>query len=150
MKYGKTLLDRAIEQAGSRYALSKITEIPQSHLSDAFHEKREVPASWVLKLARVAGVDPTEAMEMHDLERAEKKRARRLLSSSVVAGVAAICATFGTTDTAHATSLHAEQVNSVYIVSSWLRALYARAGRVFSAHRKNQSRHLSRPMLATA
>jgi DNA-binding transcriptional regulator YdaS (Cro superfamily) len=93
MGYGKDLLDRAAAKAGSRYALSKVTGIPESNLSEATHGKRNVPASWVLKLARVAEIDPTEAMEMHDLERAEKKRLRRHLSRLGVAGVAAICAT---------------------------------------------------------
>jgi len=88
MGYGKDLLDRATAKAGSRYALSKITGIPQSDMSDVVHGRREVPASWVLKLARVAEVDPTEAMEFWDYDRAEKKRLRRLWSSSAQGGAA--------------------------------------------------------------
>jgi len=74
MRYGKDLLTKAVERAGSRYKLSQITAIPQSDLSDAWNGKRGVPASWVLRLARVAGVDPTEAMELHDLERSQAKK----------------------------------------------------------------------------
>lgn len=77
MGYGKDLLDRAAAKAGSRYALSKLTGIAESNLSRATHGTRDIPASWVLPLARVAEVDPTEALEMWDLERAEKKRLRR-------------------------------------------------------------------------
>lgn len=89
MSYGKALLTAAAEKAGSRYALSKLTDIPQSHMSDVILGRRDVPASWVLKLSRVAGVDPTEAMEHWDLDQAEKKRLRRLSSRSEAGGVVA-------------------------------------------------------------
>lgn len=94
MSYGKDLLAKAVAEAGSGYALAKTTEIAESHISEAMRGKRDVPASWVLKLARVAGVDPTEAMENHDLERAEKKRLRQLSSRSAVAGAVATFAIF--------------------------------------------------------
>lgn len=94
MSYGKDLLDRAAAKAGSRYALAKITGIDEGDLSKAAKGTRNVPASWVLPLARVAEVNPTEAMEFWDLERAEKKRRRRLSSSSAAGGVAATLLTF--------------------------------------------------------
>ncbi len=89
MSYAKNLLDRATATAGSRYALAKLTGLNESDLSKAANGKRGVPAAWVLPLARVAGVDPTEAMEFWDMDRAEKKRLRRQLSSSVPGGGAA-------------------------------------------------------------
>lgn len=89
MGYGRDLLERAAANAGSRYALSKMTGIPESALSYAWNGKRQVPASWVLKLARVAEVDPTEAMEFWDLEQAEKKRRRQQSLRSALGGAAA-------------------------------------------------------------
>lgn len=135
MTYGKDLLARAAEKAGSRYALAKLTGLDEGDLSKAARGKREVPASWVLKLARVAGIDPTEAMEMHDLERSEKKRARRLLSRSAAAGVAAICAIFGSTGdaTGHQSNTARNLLaNSISCTSCRLRKLFARLrGQVF-------------------
>jgi DNA-binding transcriptional regulator YdaS (Cro superfamily) len=112
MGYGKDLLAKASEAAGSRYALAKLTGIAESNLSDAWNGKRQVPASWILKLARVAGVDPTEAMEFHDLERAEKKRLRRQSLPLAAAGAVAILLTFASSGEAwahrwsEATNLH--------------------------------------------
>lgn len=102
MGYGKDLLERAAAKAGSRYALSKLTGIPQSDMSNVVTGKRDVPASWVLKLARIAEIDPTEAMESWDLERSEKKRLRRPSLRSAAAGVAAICAIFASSGDASA------------------------------------------------
>lgn len=76
MTYGKTLLDKAAEKAGSRYALAKITGIAESGLSRAATGERDVPAAWVLPLAQIAGVNPTAAMEAWSQERAQKKKAR--------------------------------------------------------------------------
>jgi hypothetical protein len=123
MSYGKDLLDRATAKAGSRYALHKLTEIDESDLSKAASGKRDVPASWVLKLARVAEVDPLQAMEQHDAERAERKKKRQQLSRSVLAGVAAICAISGTLSAGQARAsvvshAHERAVNCVYIVSN--------------------------------
>jgi DNA-binding transcriptional regulator YdaS (Cro superfamily) len=95
MTYGKDLLTKAVAKIGTRYALAKATGLAESEISRAWNGKRDVPASWVLPLARVAEVDPTEAMESWDLERAEKKRLRQQLLRSAVAGVAAMCAAFG-------------------------------------------------------
>lgn len=78
MGYARDLLAAAAAKAGSRYALAQITGIDESDLSKAARGKRGVPASWILPLARVAKIDPTEAMEFWDLERAEKKRSGRL------------------------------------------------------------------------
>lgn len=77
MGYSKQLLDRAAAAAGSRYALSKMTGIPQGNLSEAANGIRQVPASWVLDLATIAGVDPGTAMTEWKLERQAKKKAQR-------------------------------------------------------------------------
>jgi hypothetical protein len=102
MGYGKELLTAAAEKAGSRYALAKATGIAESALSYAWNGKRDVPASWVLPLSRVAGVDPTEAMENWDLDRAEKKRLRRSLSHSAAVGAVAMWLCFASSGDAQA------------------------------------------------
>lgn len=77
MGYSASLLRRAVKAAGgSRYALSKLTDLPESHLSEVWHGKRRVPAAWVLPLAKVAGVDPADAMERHARERKLLRRMR--------------------------------------------------------------------------
>jgi DNA-binding transcriptional regulator YdaS (Cro superfamily) len=129
--YGKALLTRAVARAGSGYALARTTEIQESHISEALKGKRQVPASWVLKLARVAEVDPLQAMEHHDAERAERKKKRQQLSRSVLAGAAAICAIFGTLSGEQARAslvshAHETAVNCVYIVSRRVRTLVSR------------------------
>lgn len=111
MPYGKDLLTAAVEKAGSRYALSKATGLAESELSRVWNGQRDVPASWVLPLARVAEVDPTEALENWDLERAEKKRLRQQLSRSAVGGVVATLLTFassvgGWDRPSHAANVH--------------------------------------------
>lgn len=121
MSYGKRLLDQAAEKAGSRYALAKLTEIDEGDLSKVASGKRDVPASWVLKLARVAGIDPTEAMEMHDLERAEKKRLRRQLSHSAVVGVVATLLIFGgTAEKGQAQSVTVTSLDDLTAYASYL------------------------------
>lgn len=120
MSYGKALLARATEQAGSGYALAKVTGLAESHISEAMRGKRDVPASWVLKLARVAGIDPTEAMENHDLERSEKKRLRRQSLHSAVGGVVATLLLFASSGDASARAFSAtvnRTVDCVRIVS---------------------------------
>lgn len=85
MSYGKDLLTAAVEKAGSRYALAKITAIDEGRLSRAWHGERAVPASWVFPLAQAAGVDPGEALEHFHAEQAEKKRALRRSGGGVAA-----------------------------------------------------------------
>lgn len=69
MAYGKDLLALAIECAGTKYVLAQMTGIQESHLSEAERGIRNVPASWVYRLAQVAGVDPAQAMGTYDSER---------------------------------------------------------------------------------
>lgn len=83
MAYGKDLLDKAAAKAGSRYALAKQTGIAESGLSRAANGERDVPASWVLPLAQIAGVDPIKAMEQWTRERAAKKKARQDVAGRV-------------------------------------------------------------------
>jgi DNA-binding transcriptional regulator YdaS (Cro superfamily) len=127
MSYGKQLLDRAAAKAGSRYALAKLTDISQGNMSEVASGKRHVPASWILKLARIAEIDPTEAMEHWDLERSELKKKRRQWSSSAAAGVGATWLTIASMQLAGSYEVSATvraAINSLYIVSNRLRRFW--------------------------
>lgn len=69
MAYGNDLLALAIEAARTKYVLAQLTGIQESHLSEAERGKRQVPASWINRLALIAGVDPAGAMHAFDSER---------------------------------------------------------------------------------
>lgn len=62
MEYGLTLIDKAGENCGSFYSLSKRTGIIETHISAVRRGKRRLPLEWVPLLADAAGVDPWEAL----------------------------------------------------------------------------------------
>jgi hypothetical protein len=89
MNYGRTLIDKAVEKCGSRYAVAKAAQIDEGDLSRVVNGKANFPRNWAYKLALLAEVDPAEAMGFVEQEWAEAKKKRQQLSSLAAAGVVA-------------------------------------------------------------
>lgn len=132
MERGKTLLDKAAQVAGSFYALSKATGIPQSNMTHVMQGKRRLPMEWVPLLCEIAGGDlGTELALVMAEQLPEDSRARQILEKARATYVAAmllfslIVAGSVTPGQAFSKVISGYQLDNVYIVKC-LKAVFRR------------------------
>lgn len=78
MTTGQTLLDKAAQVCGSRYALAKQLHVSQAQLSEIANGKEGLSPGLAARLAAVAGDDPRDAALTAVIEKEQQpeKRAR--------------------------------------------------------------------------
>lgn len=95
--YSKTLIDKAVANAGSRYRLAKQLGVSEQNLHAVYHQRRPLPMTWVYALAKLANVDPGEALEHVTDDKLSAQGKPRPLSALGVGGAEAVFDTSGLT-----------------------------------------------------
>lgn len=134
MKYVKTLIDKAGENAGSFYKLAAITGLAESTISQIRAGKRNLPLDVVPLVADMAHVEVDEAIHqvMIEQERNPTRRGKlvEILGKAVAAGVVGMSVFSYSGDSISSTLTNRQQltnVNSLYIVEYLRRLLRALA-----------------------
>lgn len=101
MDTAQTLLDKATQICGSRYALAKRLNVDQSQLSKIAHGKEGIAPGLAARLAAIAGDDPTrmalEAVAARERDPRAREELARLFKLAPAAVVLATSAVFGLT-----------------------------------------------------
>lgn len=129
----KTLIDRASEVCGGDAKLARRMGVSQSVISDMRHRGRSISPVTAAELADIAGEDAREAAIAAVIESTKGTRRegamREILGKALAVGVAGMLVFSYSGDSISSTekpTTTANNCNSLYIVSTWVRRVLRR------------------------